>query len=99
MAASGASGVTFSLAQNLANLPPGTSIVTADGTPIVLDGSQQLVIQTSDDGMGASGKETPSETQLRTFWQRWMERIRLMKPVSAKYPVSVDSLKNSRCFN
>lgn len=91
MAAS--SGVTFgSLAQSLAGLPAGATLITADGTPVTLDGSQQLILQTSEaenDG-AASGshststhdKEDSPENQLRTFWLRQMERIRAMKPVS-----------------
>ncbi|GAV08438.1 hypothetical protein RvY_18125 [Ramazzottius varieornatus] len=95
MAAS--SGVTFSsLAQSLAGLPAGATLITADGTPVTLDGSQQLILQTSEaenDG-AASGshststhdKEDSPENQLRTFWLRQMERIRAMKPEEFRHP-------------
>jgi hypothetical protein len=81
---SGSSGVTFSsLAQSLANLPPGTNLVTSDGTPVILDSNQQLVIQTTSGDEGSPTKESSAEHQLRTFWQRQTEKIRAMKAVSS----------------
>lgn len=81
--------MAINLAHSLANLPPGTSIVTADGTPIVLDGTQQLVIHTGiDESSVGSGKESSAEGQLRSFWHRQMERIRAMRAVSSPgFPV------------
>ena len=96
MAAS--SGVTFSsLAQSLAGLPAGASLVTADGTPVIIDGGQQLIVQTTEaehdttatPSFSASyhDREVSCENQLRTFWLRQMERIRSMKSVSyTPYP-------------
>lgn len=95
MAAS--SGVTFSsLAQSLAGLPAGASLVTADGTPVIIDGGQQLIVQTTEaehdttatPSFSASyhDREVSCENQLRTFWLRQMERIRSMKSDEFRHP-------------
>ncbi|XP_055329567.1 nuclear transcription factor Y subunit gamma-like [Paramacrobiotus metropolitanus] len=73
------------MAFSLSNFPPGTSLMTADGTPVILDANQQLVIQASG-SEEIPGKESSAEASLRNFWQRQMHRIRAMKPDEFRHP-------------
>ncbi|OQV22918.1 putative Nuclear transcription factor Y subunit gamma [Hypsibius exemplaris] len=78
---SSGSGVTFTaLAQSLANLPSGSTIVSQDGTSISLDNNQQLVIQSAGGAEETVTRESSAEQQLRTFWQRQTDKIRSMRP-------------------
>jgi len=73
------------MAFNISSLPPGASIVTADGNQVVLDGTQQIILASNDDG--GSSKDASVEVQLRNFWSTQTEKIRQMRAEDFRHPL------------